>query len=188
MLPALRPRRSSMTINLVGLSSGGLQEPTYGRWPSLQVQRKAQAARQPLLVRRRDMKRETGFLVLALVMTLGLSSVTVRLFGQDTQNQPSPALPPEVLGPQLIAWSQLQSPQPLRQARSTQDKEPTAQTFTGRIMRDGSTYLLKVSTGTAYPVAEWQRAKPYEGKQVRISGVLDANGESLHILSIEPVS
>ncbi|MFZ0815205.1 MAG: DUF5818 domain-containing protein [Candidatus Sulfotelmatobacter sp.] len=132
------------------------------------------------------MKRETG-LVLALVVVLAFASVTIPLFARDKQSQTDPVLPPVVLGPQLIAWSQLQSPQPLQQI-ATQQEKPASQTFTGMIMRDGGTYVLKVSTSTAYPLAEQQKAKPYEGKQVRISGILDATRESLHILSIEPVS
>ncbi len=133
------------------------------------------------------MKRETG-LFLALTVALVFLSVTIPLFAQNKQNQTDPVLPPDIIGPQLIAWSQLQSPQPLQQTRTTQPKEPASQTFTGMIMRDGTTYVLKVSTSTAYPLADPQKAKPYEGKQVRISGILDANGESLHILSIAPVS
>lgn len=133
------------------------------------------------------MKRETGFLVLALGGALAFSTISP-LCAQNKRSQTDPILPPDILGPQLIVWSQLQSPQPLQQTRATEQKEPTSQTFTGLIMRDGGSYVLKVSTNTAYPLAEQQKAKPYEGKQVRISGILDANGESIHILSIEPVS
>ncbi len=132
------------------------------------------------------MKRETGFLGLAVALAFLLAIAP--LCAQNKQKQTDPVLPPDIIGPQLIAWSQLQSPQPLQQAQTTQQNEPTSQTFSGIIMRDGGTYVLKVSTSTAYPLAEPQKAKPYEGKQLRISGILDANGESLHILSIEPVS
>lgn len=133
------------------------------------------------------MKRETGFLISALVVALMFSAISP-LCAQNKRSQTDPVLPPDILGPQLIVWSQLQSPQPLQQTRATQQEEPASQTFTGIILRDGNTYVLKVSTKTAYPLAEQQKAKPYEGKQVRISGILDANGENLHILSIEPVS
>jgi len=132
------------------------------------------------------MKRETGLLVLALGVALAFLSAIAPLCAQNKQSQTDPELPPDILGPQLIAWSQLQSQQPVQQAAT--QSEPTTQTFTGMIIRDGGTYILKISTSTAYPLAEQLKAKPYEGKQVRISGVLDANGENLHILSIEPVS
>jgi hypothetical protein len=132
------------------------------------------------------MKREHG-LVLALVVALVFLSATIPLFAQNKQNQTDPVLPAVVLAPQLIAWSQLQSPQQLQQTVAQQEK-PVLQTFAGMIMRDGSTYILKTSTNTAYSLGEQQKAKPYEGKQVRISGILDGSDESLHILSIEPVS
>jgi hypothetical protein len=134
------------------------------------------------------MKRETGFLVLVLSFTLAFLSMISPLCAQDKRSQNDPVLPPDMLGPQLILWSQLQSPQPVQQTRATAQEEPTSQTFTGMIMKDGGTYVLKVSANTSYPLAEQQKAKPYVGKQVRISGILDANGENLHILSIEPVS
>jgi hypothetical protein len=134
------------------------------------------------------MKRETALLVLALAVALAFLSAIAPLCAQNKQSQTDRELPSDILGPQLIAWSQLQSPQPLQQTRATQQEKPASQTFTGTIMKDGSTYILKVSANTAYPLAEQQKARPYEGKQVRISGVLDANGENLHILSIEPVS
>jgi hypothetical protein len=133
------------------------------------------------------MKRKTG-LGRVLAMALAFMSLALPLFAQKKQVRPDPALPSQILGPQLIAWSQLQSPQPLQQTRNTQEKEPAAQTFTGTIVRDGNTYALKVSTDTTYPLVEQEKAKPYEGEQVRVSGIVAANGESLHILSIEPVS
>jgi hypothetical protein len=134
------------------------------------------------------MKREAG-LLMALVMVLALLSATAQLIvAQDQQSKSGPALPPEILGPQLIAWSQLQRLQPVQLPRAARQKESTAQTFTGTIVEDGSSYVLKVSTNSAYQLAEQETAKKYAGKQVRISGILDASGESLHIISIELVS
>jgi hypothetical protein len=134
------------------------------------------------------MKREAG-LLMALVMVLALLSATAQLIvAQDQQSKSGPALPPGILGPQLIAWSQLQRLQPVQLPRAARQKESTAQAFTGTIVEDGSSYVLKVSTNSAYQLAEQETAKKYAGKQVRISGILDASGESLHIISIELVS
>jgi hypothetical protein len=134
------------------------------------------------------MKREAG-LLMALVMVLALLSATAQLIvAQDQQSKSGPALPPGILGPQLIAWSQLQRLQPVQLPRAARQKESTAQAFTGTIVEDGSSYVLKVSTNSAYQLAEQETAKKYSGKQVRISGILDASGESLHIISIELVS
>jgi len=146
------------------------------------------------------MKRETS-----LFATLGVLLVIAPLvFAQNLQTQPSPALPSDILGPQLIAWSQLQKPQPVPQPLPTPDRpaqqpaqsanppaqqqQPAAQTFTGTIVKDGSRYVLKVSSNSAYQLDDQDRAKQYEGKQVKIAGTLDANGNSLHNTSIELLS
>ncbi|MFZ0773917.1 MAG: DUF5818 domain-containing protein [Candidatus Sulfotelmatobacter sp.] len=129
------------------------------------------------------------------------------MLAQDLQGRPSPASPSDILGPQLIAWSQLQKPQPVPQplpppdrpisqpAQQTQptnppaqEQQPVAQTFKGTIVKDGSRYVLKVPSNTAYQLDDQKKAKQYEGRQVKIGGAPDANGSSLHVISIELVS
>jgi hypothetical protein len=151
------------------------------------------------------MKRETSFLA-----TLVFLSGTVPLMlAQDLHSQPNPVLPSDILGPQLIAWSQLQKPQPVPQPLPPPDRpiqqqpdqegqqpanpqaqqlQPAAQMFTGTIMKDGTRYVLKVSSNSTYQLDDQDKAKQYEGKQVIVGGTLDANGKSLHIISIELVS
>jgi Protein of unknown function (DUF5818) len=151
-------------------------------------------------------KRKTG--LCALLVFLAASFPLA--FGQDRQIQPAPVLPADILGPQLIAWSQLQKPLPLMlldrpiqrsdsdQAADqqppqsvnppAQPQSPAAQTFTGTIISDGMRYVLKVSSNNVYQLDDQQRAKQYEGKQVKIVGTLDATGNSLHITNIELVS
>jgi hypothetical protein len=129
------------------------------------------------------MKRETSPLATLLFLLVTLPLV----FAQDPQTQPGPALPSDILGPQLIAWSQLQKPQPVPQPLP-QEQQPAAPTFMGTIIKDGARYVLKVSNNSAYQLDDQDRAKPYEGKQVRIAGTLNADGQSLHITSIELIS
>jgi hypothetical protein len=149
------------------------------------------------------MKRETRLLA-ALFFLLG---PVFLVFVQDGQSQRDPVLPSDILGPQLIAWSQLQKPQPMPQPLPPPDRpiqqpdqqgQPAnppaqqqqlgAQTFTGTIVKDGSRYALKVSSNRAYQLDDQQKAEEYEGKRVKIAGILDANSSSLHIISIELVS
>jgi uncharacterized protein DUF5818 len=149
------------------------------------------------------MKRETSL----LAMLIFLWGSFLPMLAQDLQARPSPALPSDILGPQLIAWSQLQKPQPVPQplpppdrptsqaAEQTQptnpparEQEPVAQTFKGTIVKDGSRYVLKGSSNSAYQLDDEEKAKQYEGRQVRIGGALDANGSSLHVISVELVS
>jgi hypothetical protein len=146
-------------------------------------------------------KRETSPLA-----TLVFLSVTIPLmFAQDPPAQPGRALPSDILGPQLIAWSQLQKPQPVPQPvpppdrpvqqsdqqtpnPPTQEQQPVPPTFMGTIIKDGSRYVLKVSRNSFYQLDDQETAKQYEGKQVRIVGSLDADGKILHITSIELIS
>ena len=65
---------------------------------------------------------------------------------------------------------------------------PAAQTFTGTIVKDGAKYVLKTSGTNVYELDDQERAKRYEGKQVKIAGTLDATGNSLHVTSIELLS
>ena len=149
------------------------------------------------------MRRETSLLA-TLILLLG---TVPPMSAQDLQGQLSPALPSDILGPQLIAWSQLQKPQPVPQPLPPPDRpisqpdqqtqptnplaqelQPVAQTFKGTIVKDGSRYVLKVSSNSEYQLDDQEKAKQYEGKQVKIGGTLDANGSSLHIFSIELVS
>jgi Protein of unknown function (DUF5818) len=148
-------------------------------------------------------KRETsplGILVLVFLLT-----TLPLMFAQDPQIQRNPALPSDILGPQLIAWSQLQKPQPVLQPLPSPDRpiqhpdlqtansaakqeQPSAPAFVGTITKDGAGYVLKVSSNSAYQLDDQDRAKQYEGKQVKITGTLDADGKSLLITGIELIT
>jgi hypothetical protein len=127
---------------------------------------------------------------------------------QDLQAPPSPATPPYILGPQLIAWSQLQKPQPIPQPLPPPDRpvqqadpqapqpqyppaqrqQPAEQTFTGTIVKSGTKYVLKVSGNGVYQLDDQDTAKQYDGKQVKVTGTLDAGDKVLHITRIELAS
>jgi hypothetical protein len=72
------------------------------------------------------MKRET---ILAIALTALLTAVPV-MFAQDhdddDQGRPTPPAPSDVIGTQLVAWSQLQEPQPVsaRALPSDQTRPP----------------------------------------------------------------
>jgi hypothetical protein len=132
------------------------------------------------------------------------------VFSQDRQSQPSPALPSEILGPQLIVWSQAQKPQPVPQPlpppeRPVQQQpdqpgaqpasppapssqKPAQQTFTGTIVKDGSRYVLKVAADNVYQIDDQDAVKQYEGKPVKIVGNLNADGHSIRVVKIELMS
>jgi len=145
------------------------------------------------------MSREIGMLATTSLLLILAASV----FGQEPQIQPTPTLPASILGPQMIVWSQAQKPQPVPQPLPPPDRpeqqagqpanppaqqqQPATQTFTGTVVKDDGRYLLKAATST-YQLDDQDTTKHYEGKQVKVAGTLDANGYSLHIISIELIS
>jgi hypothetical protein len=144
------------------------------------------------------MKRKTSFL--AVFVLLSMSAPLI--FAQGLQSQPSLAPPPETLGPRLIVWSQTQKlqpiPQPLlppdrtiqqrAQPADPSDQQPAAQTFTGTIVKNGSTYVLKLSRDFTYQLNDQDLVKQYEGKQVKVTGALDAKGGWIQTTSVELLS
>jgi hypothetical protein len=137
-------------------------------------------------------------------------ALTPFLVGQEAQNQANPLLPAEVIAPRdLMAWSWMQQPRPVPQPLPPPDKpvpqadpqqqppspqtprqeSPTqTQTFTGKIVKDGDHYVLKVSTGTAYQLDAQSNAKQFEDKDVKVVGVLDTATNIIRIAKIELLS
>ena len=126
---------------------------------------------------------------------------------QQSTQMPAPRLPASVIGPQLVVWSELQKPQPTpqplppperadqppaAQPQQTQppaeSQQPAIQGFTGTIMKDGGKYVLKVSENVSYQIDDQDKAKNFEGKQVKVSGTLDPKTNVLHIANIELLS
>lgn len=113
---------------------------------------------------------------------------------------------------QLIAWSWLQKPQPAPQPLPPPDsrvpqpdpqnqpsarepgnspggeESPSTQSFTGRIVKDGTSYVLKVSSNVTYQLAESGDIKQYENQQVKIIGNLDTVSNTIRVVKIELLS
>jgi len=164
------------------------------------------------------MKRSITLVALALLFA-GVTFAGVAM-AQELPARPAPSTGDGILGPQLIAWSEMQKPQPIpqkpdpvpvpdsnadKQAGPTEDtpqqkpqpetpgaaqdkQEPAAQTLTGTVMKMGNKYVLKTADKTTYVLDDQDKAKEYEGKQVRIVGTLDRTGNVLHVTSIELLS
>lgn len=142
------------------------------------------------------------------ITTAALLALSPLLSAQDSQ-KPSPALPGEVVGPPLVAWSVVQQPHPIPATSSSsenvasdnraqqsqtgepsdfQAQQPSAQTFTGTIAKDGGNYILRVSENLVYLLDDGAKVKSYEGKQIRIAGKFDAQNNILHVTNIELLS
>jgi hypothetical protein len=142
----------------------------------------------------------------SILVTLAFLLVLVQAgFAQNQGTQADPNLM------QLIAWSELQNPQPMPQPRPDpaplpeQQQQPdrqqpgqpvnadaqqqsSAQTMTGTIVKEDGGYVLRASDNKTYQIDDQEKAKQFEGKQVKIVGSLDMSTGTIRIQSIEPAS
>jgi Ni/Co efflux regulator RcnB len=111
-------------------------------------------------------------------------------------------------GTELIAWTQDQKPQPMPSTQTTPpDQKPQTETpstpagqdsshkqtsatqsFTGTVLKSGDTYVLKTSDNMTYQLDDQARAKDYEGKQVQVTGSLDASSNTIKVQEIKAAS
>jgi hypothetical protein len=112
---------------------------------------------------------------------------------------------------QLVAWSRLQKPQPTpqplpppdapipqpdRQDQDQQAKRPAdpqnqqtpTQSFTGKIVKDGGRYVLKVASNSTYQLDSQSDVKQYENQDVKIIGTLDSASNTIRVVKIELLS
>jgi len=61
------------------------------------------------------------------------------------------------------------------------------QQLAGMIVRKGSQYLLRDSSGKSWKIDNRVKVRPYAGKSVTVGGRTDADGMTIHIDSIRPV-
>jgi Protein of unknown function (DUF5818) len=152
------------------------------------------------------MKLETGVLAtVALLVALSPAG-----FSQNVQpNQPAVTVAAAEMSPAIV-WSETQTPQPVpaQGASPTPDKQqgqtlpdnPTAtptqsgmpaqsdsasQSFTGTVVKIGDKYVLRTADDITYKLDDPDKAKDFEGKQVKVTGSLDPQSKLIHIQSVE---
>src|SRR5919109_1572922 len=151
------------------------------------------------------MKHQLSALCLFLLFAF---SAGIAQQGRPSEDE-SPLPDGQVLGSQLIAWSEMQEPQPLQQSPSQtptpeqkpsqppsasqspdrdQQVQPAAQSFTGTISKEGDTYVPKVSDTSSYKLDDQDKAKQYEGQRVRVFGSLESSSNLIRVQRIEPIS
>ena len=101
-----------------------------------------------------------------------------------------------LIGGSLLSEAKLTAqetnPQPSAQAQEEQQK---SETFVGTIGQSKGTLVLKTgyatkdpNTKTTYKLDDQEKAKPYVGKNVKITGTLDASTNTIHVSDIAPAS
>lgn len=63
-----------------------------------------------------------------------------------------------------------------------------AKTFSGKVVKENGQLMLKDPvTKVSYRFDDAAKAKQYAGKQVKVTGKLDLNTNTIHVESIEPL-
>jgi hypothetical protein len=112
-------------------------------------------------------------------MVLGLSACALTLISVGAWGATSGAITADPM-PLLQAP---QTPQTQPPDTPKQDEAKSA-TFTGTVVKQGDSYVLRASTGTVYQLDDPSRAQQFEGKSVTVSGKLDAQSKMIHVDSI----
>ena len=150
------------------------------------------------------MKRATTLLTRFVLFSISLCSTSGLMLAQAPS--PIPPYVPDILGPDLIAWSEQQKPQPVpsplpdppeKQQRDQQaasssnqkaESQPAAQSFIGTIMKDHNKYVLRMSAENTYQLDDQRKASQYEGQRVRLVGTVDSDGHNVRVISIDLIS
>lgn len=150
-----------------------------------------------------------------MLVSIGCLSALFAAAQQSPAPKPVPGHNDGILGAQLIAWSELQKPQPLpqqpqpvpppdtepaqrpsqpnphpdaQQPPQSEAQETTAHSLTGSVVKVAGKYMLQTQDNVAYQLDDQEKAKPYEGKRVKVTGSLDRTTGILHVSSIELLS
>lgn len=111
---------------------------------------------------------------------------------------------------ELIAWSQLQKPQPAPQplpARNPsvpqpeepqdqqaklpadpQNQQEPAQSYAGEIIKNGNGFVLQMQDSATYQLEANEVLEVYENHRVRVVGNVRSRVKSIRVLKIEPSS
>lgn len=144
-----------------------------------------------------------------MIRTKLLGILCFAIVSTGLAQQPNPQTPEDAFTTRdLIAWSQLQRPQPAPQPiprenqvpqpepRDQQAKSPAdphiqqepAQSFTGKIVREGERYLLLLADNTNYQLEQDGSFMAYESRNVRVLGFLNTDNKTIRAVNVQVLS
>ena len=103
-------------------------------------------------------------------------------FGQGT---PSQSQDPSAQTPS--AHQPSQSPSTDNASPSASSPDNGMHSFVGSIVKNGDKYMLHTG-GTDYPLDDQAQASKFEGKDVKVTGQVDWESDTIRVQSIEPAS
>ena len=132
---------------------------------------------------------------LAAAMTLGVIVLGASANAQDQQSSQEPAAttPPQQQQPTATPPDQASAaPEQQQQPNETQPNEMKSQdakSFTGQVAKEkGKIVLRDPVTKMSYRLDDQDKAARYVGQQVKVTGKLDMNSNTIQVESIEPIS
>jgi Protein of unknown function (DUF5818) len=130
------------------------------------------------------MKRVLQHFSLAAAIALMAMALGPSLHAQQADQDPSPVAP-EKTNPAVPQAQQNEAQMPASGDATNRE----AKTFTGRIVKeDGQIVLKDPVTKVSYKLDDAAKAKQYIGKQVKVTGKLDLNTNTIELNRIEPLS
>lgn len=119
--------------------------------------------------------------LLSIAAMLAFSGLTVMA-------QQTPSTTPSTPDPSATPSQQQQTtPDTMPSQQQTDATNPTqsARSFEGKIMKAGDQLVLQDSaTQTSYKLDDQDKAKQFEGKNVKVMATMDASSNTLHIVDI----
>ena len=108
--------------------------------------------------------------LLSIVALLGLSGLGLNLAAHQTPSTPSqPGSTPQ------------------QQQTDATNPQQSARSFEGKIAKSGYQLVLQeTSTQTAYKLDDQDKAKQFEGKNVKVMATVEASTNTLHVVDITP--
>jgi len=117
-----------------------------------------------------------------LALASGMALFGAHLYAQQTASPSQQQYPTQ--RPADEAGQRQQPGQAPEQSSQAPDSQAQSgvQVFTGTIVKSGDKYVLQDSdTSTTYDIDHQDQVKQFEGKRVRVHGVLDAGGKMIHV-------
>jgi nucleoid-associated protein YgaU len=125
-------------------------------------------------------------ILLAASMTVVAFVLSSSAQAQQADEDRTPAAPRQAQSP---AAPQAPQKQGASAAPGTDAQTQDALAFSGRVMKEQGQLVLKDPvTKMSYQLDDQAKAKPYLGKQVKITGKLEMKSNTIHIEGIEPLS
>lgn len=112
--------------------------------------------------------------LLSIVALLGMSCFGMNLMAQQTPSN-TPSTPGQA------------SSTPQKEQTDATTPSQTARTFEGKISKSGDQFVLQDNvTSTSYKLDDQDKAKQYEGKNVKVMATMDPSSNTLHVVDITP--